>query len=337
VLGAAKTISFTATGFFGRTPVKISVASLSPPNKAFIQDTDAKTKAIATVYASDGKTQTEYSRAGNRCTKSDAAAHFGDLESQTAALSTPADFLTPDAFAKFHHAAVDPAGLYRMPLGKQQERTIEEVLVLDQAMGLPLSASVFITPSKTPAVPAQRVLFTDWKLNVPIDEGQFAYAPPATATLYTPPKLLANGVQAPDFTANDKDGHPVKLSDYKGKTVVLDFWATWCSPCQMSLPHTTALARQYAGKGVMVLAINVWDKPAAFQAWLPKHPEYSALTFAIDPSKENAKGIATGLYGVAGIPTQYVIGKDGRIIKSIVGYDQGSTALEDALKTAEAE
>ena len=59
MLGAAKTISFTATEFFGRTPVKISVASLSQPNKAFIQDTDAKTKAITTVYASDGKTQTE--------------------------------------------------------------------------------------------------------------------------------------------------------------------------------------------------------------------------------------------------------------------------------------
>jgi len=193
--------------------------------------------------------------------------------------------------------------------------------VLDQATGLPLSASVFI----------------DWKLNAPVDEGRFAYAPPATATLYTPPKLLANGTQAPDFTANDKDGKPVKLSDYKGKTVVLDFWATWCGPCQMSLPHTTKVAKQYAGKGVTVLAVNVWDKPDAFQAWLPKHPEYSALTFAIDPSKEDAKGIATGLYGVAGIPTQYIIGKDGRIVKSIVGYDQGSTALEDALKTAEAE
>ena len=109
-------------------------------------------------------------------------------------LSTLADFLTPEAFAKFHHAAIDPAGLYRMPLGKQQERTIEEVLVLDQATGLPISASVFITPSKTPDVPAQRVLFSDWKLNVPVDEGQFVYVPPATATLYTPPKLLATGI-----------------------------------------------------------------------------------------------------------------------------------------------
>ena len=66
--------------------------------------------------------------------------------------------------------------------------------MLDQATGLSISASVFITPSKTPDVPAQQVLFSDWKLNVPVDEGQFVYAPPATATLYTPPKLLANGI-----------------------------------------------------------------------------------------------------------------------------------------------
>ena len=338
VLGAAKTIQFTATEMMGRgdTPGIVSTASLAQPNKAFIQDTNAKTKVVDTVYASDGKTQTEYRRSRNLYTKSDAAAHFADLESRTVALSSLTDFLTPEAFSKFHHAAADPAGLYRMPLGKQEERTIEEVLVLDQATGLPLSASVFITPSKTPDMPAQRVLFTDWKLNAPVDEGQFAYTPPVTAKLYTPPKLLADGVQAPDFTANDKDGHPVKLSDYKGKTVVLDFWATWCGPCQMSLPHTTKVAKQYAGKGVTVLAVNVWDKPDAFEAWLPKHPEYSALTFAIDPTKVDAKGIATGLYGVSGIPTQYVIGKDGRIVKSIVGYDEGSTALEDALKTAEA-
>lgn len=83
-----------------------------------------------------------------------------------------------------------------------------------------------------------------------------------------------------------------------------------------------------------MLAINVWDKPDAFQTWLPKHPEYAALHFAIDPASVQDKGIATGLYGVSGIPTQYVIDRDGRIVKSIVGYEAGSKALEDALKAA---
>ena len=334
VLGAAQTIQFRVTEFRGSTPLRVSHAYLAQPNKAFVQERDAKTAAVDTFYASDGKTQTEYRQSRKSYTKSDAAARLNDLESRTVPFSVLTDFLTPDAFAKFHHAAGDAAGLYRMPLGEQGGKTIEEVLVVDETTGLPSSISIFITPSKTPDVPAERFLFTDWTLNAPISEGKFAYAPPASATLYTPPKLLADGVQAPDFTANDKDGHPVKLSDYKGKTVVLDFWATWCGPCQMSLPHTTKVATQYADKGVTVLAVNVWDKPDAFQAWLPKHPEYASLHFAIDPSTNDAKGIATGLYGVSGIPTQYIIGPDGRIVKSIVGYDSGSTALEDALKAA---
>jgi len=336
VLGAAKTIQFTATEVLGGVPEEVSIASLSQPNKVFIQDMNAKTKALDEVYACDGKTQTEYRRSRARYTKADAAARLGDLESNTLAFSSLTVFLTPAAFAKYHHAATDPAGVYRTLLGKQQDKAIEGVLALDQTTGLPTSLSIFITPSKTPDVPVEKILFTGWKLNTPVDEGKFAYTPPATAALYSPLKLLADGVQAPDFTANDKDGNPVKLSDYRGKTVVLDFWATWCGPCQISLPHTAALAKQYAGRGVTVLAVNVWDKPDAFQAWLPKHPEYGGLTFAIDPSKDDAKGIATGLYGVSGIPTQYVIGKDGRVVKSIVGYDAGSTDLEDALKAASA-
>ena len=334
VLGAAKTIQFTATEMIGGVPEEVSVASLALPNKAFIQDVDAKTKAPDIVYASDGKTQTEYRRSRARYTKSDAAARLGDLDSRTLALSALTVFLTPEAFAKYHHAATDPAGTYRTPLGTQEGKTVEGVLALDPMTGLPTSLSIFITPSKNPDRPAQRILFTGWKLNAPIDDARFAYTPPATAALYTPPKLLAGGAQAPNFTANDKDGRPVKLSDYKGKVVVLDFWATWCGPCQMSLPHTTAIAKQYAAKGVTVLAVNVWDKPDAFRAWLPKHPQYATLHFAIDPATVQDKGIATGLYGVSGIPTQYVIGKDGRIVKSIVGYDEGSTALEDALKAA---
>ena len=334
VLGVAKTIQFIATESRGGVSQEVSLALLAPPNKAFIQDTDAKTKAIDRIYVSDGKTQTDYRHDRNRYTKSDAPAHLSDADSGTLAVSALTVFLTPEAFAKYHHAASDPAGVYSTLLGKQEGKTIEGVLALNPATGLPVSLSVFITPSKQPGVPTEKIVFMGWKLNAPIDEGRFAYTPPASATLYTPPKLLADGTQAPDFTANDKDGHPVKLSDYLGKIVVLDFWATWCGPCQMSLPHTTKIAKQYAGKDVTVLAVNVWDKPEAFQAWLPKHAQYAALHFAIDPAQVQDKGIATGLYGVSGIPTQYIIGKDGRIVKSIVGYDKGSTDLEDALKAA---
>ncbi len=347
VLGAARTIQFTATYVKRGHRREFSVAYLELPNKAFVQDADAKTKKIDIVYACDGKTQTEYRRSRGHYTQSTAPASINDADTHTLALSALGDFMDPAAFAKliYKHtgrmrrhekllAAYDK-GFGRDAKG---QRTREDIFI-DPITGLPEKVIFVVLANEAHGVSdifqeTARIEFTDWKLNAPIGNAKFAYTPPATATLYTPPKLLADGTQAPDFTADDKDGRPVKLSDYKGKVVVLDFWATWCGPCQMSLPHTAALAKQYAGKGVTVLAVNVWDKPDAFQAWLPAHPQYAALHFAIDPATVQDKGIATGLYGVSGIPTQYVIGKDGRVMKSIVGYDEGSTALEDALKAA---
>jgi len=148
------------------------------------------------------------------------------------------------------------------------------------------------------------------------------------------PSLLAAGTLAPDFTVNDKVGKLVKLSDYKGKIVVLDFWATWCGPCQMSLPHTNEVAKQFADKGVVVLAVCVSDTQAAFDGWLPQHPEYDAITFAFDPAKRGGPLGSGPLYHVSGIPTQYVIGKDGKVIVSFVGYGGPTTDLADAITKA---
>jgi len=127
VLGAAKTIQFTATHFLGRAgiPIRVSTALLAQPNKAFIRDTDAQTKAISMVYASDGRTQTEYRQSRELYTKSDAAARLNDMDSATFALAALTEFLTPAEFARFHRAAGDPAGVYRMPLGTRGAQTIE--------------------------------------------------------------------------------------------------------------------------------------------------------------------------------------------------------------------
>ncbi len=336
VLGAAKTIQFTATETLGGVPMTISTATLVQPNKAYVQDTDVKKKTVSTIYVSDGKTQTEYRPSRSVYTKTSAASDFQDAESRTLAFSALGDFNDPKSFAKFQHTAADAPGIYRQPVGVQQGKTITEILAVDMATGLPKSLSIAITPDPTPARPAMQIVFSDWKLNAPIDDTKFAYTPPADAKLYVAPQILANGTVAPDFTVQDKDGKAVKLSDYKGKTVVLDFWATWCGPCQSSLPHTTAMEKKYADKNVVVLAVNVWDTPAAFEAWLPKHPEYAPLHFAIDPNADQSKSVASALYGVSGIPTQYVIGPNGKIIKSIVGYETGDTQLEDALKTTAA-
>ena len=360
VLGAAKTIQFTATLYRNAVPsgsfladksndkaARVSNAMLVQPNKACVVDMDAKTKAVEVVYVSDGKIQTEYRASRQHYTKSETPARISDMDSRTLALSTLTDFYDAKAFARF--SDLGAIGLnekpqnhaYRFLLGTENGKQSYEYVLVNHKTGLPLFVSVAIDVTERddwgPGThleqrETERIVFTHWKLNAPIDEAKFAYTPPAEAKLYTPPALLANGTAAPDFTVQDKDGKPVKLSDYKGKTVVLDFWATWCGPCQSSLPHTTEMAKKYAAKNVVVLAVNVWDSKAAFDTWLPKHPEYAPLHFAIDPNPDQSKSVASALYGVSGIPTQYVVGPDGRIKKSIVGYDEGSPELEEALK-----
>jgi len=148
-------------------------------------------------------------------------------------------------------------------------------------------------------------------------------------------KLLTAGTLAPDFSVVDKNGKASKLSDYRGKIVVLDFWATWCPPCMASLPHTNEVAKKMADKGVVTLAVNVWDKKDAFDAWLPKNEtKYDSITFVLDPS-EGGQAIATPLYHVSGIPTQYTIDRDGKIRKSFVGFDGPTDDLENTIAAAD--
>ena len=153
--------------------------------------------------------------------------------------------------------------------------------------------------------------------------------PPASVKPRVPATLLANGTPAPDFTAQDKDGKPVHLSDYKGKIVVLDFWATWCGICMFEMPQMKTLGSKYADKNVVVLAVNVLDAPSAFQTWILKRPEYTPVIFAIDPGQIHI----AALYHISGLPTQYIIGADGKIVISIVGFQRNNTRLEDALTT----
>lgn len=147
------------------------------------------------------------------------------------------------------------------------------------------------------------------------------------------PVLLKNGSRAPDFVVHDDGGRPIKLSSYRGKVVVLDFWATWCGPCQESLPATNKVAAKFSKKGVVFLGVNVWDKKEAFHQWLPEHRNYSSIKFAIDP-RGAGQDVATKLYHVSGIPTQYILDRKGRVVASTVGYDNDESGLENGIKKA---
>jgi thiol-disulfide isomerase/thioredoxin len=160
----------------------------------------------------------------------------------------------------------------------------------------------------------------------------FQYSPAPGFQLYVPP--AAPGTIAPNFTVENADGSKVKLSDFAGKIVVLDFWAVWCQPCELTLPLTDKLAAQYKNKGVVFLPICSWDTLSDFRSWKKARPAWT-MHFVFDPAGEDqADSIAQKSYGVYQIPTQYVIGRNGRVVYCGYCDPNNETPLIDAIDRA---
>jgi thiol-disulfide isomerase/thioredoxin len=125
----------------------------------------------------------------------------------------------------------------------------------------------------------------------------------------------AVGDVAPVYLGNGIDGKKVSLEDYKGKVVVISFWATWCSPCRQELPVLERI--QIAGKGqIQVVAINIESRDIFHSATKILKDATMKLT-----NNSNQRGYAD--YGVKGIPHFVVIGKDMRIVSIREGYGPG--------------
>lgn len=181
------------------------------------------------------------------------------------------------------------------------------------------------------------------RTNEPVAEPNkiFAYNPPTGVKKEDPkemerqrPPLLAAGTAAPDFTATDRDGKAVKLSDFKGKVFVLDFWASWCPPCVASMPHNQTVAKKLRAEGlpVVLFAVDNSEERDPFLGWLKAHSELDAITFA--HADRGQTDIAGKLYQVSGIPTQYVIDAQGVVRASFVGFGGPTDDLEKAVRQA---
>ncbi|MCK1993659.1 TlpA family protein disulfide reductase [Peribacillus muralis] len=123
---------------------------------------------------------------------------------------------------------------------------------------------------------------------------------------------LKIGAKAPNFSLKTLDGKQVELADYRGKKVMLNFWATWCPPCKKEMPDMEKYAQQ-AGDDVVVLAVNI-DPENDVQAFVQEN----GITFTIPLDSNSAKNPVNERYKVLSIPTTYFIDKQGKITNKVL-------------------
>lgn len=123
---------------------------------------------------------------------------------------------------------------------------------------------------------------------------------------------------APNFQGVTVSGETVKLSDFENKVLVLDFWASWCEPCQEEFPFLIDLYKQYKDEGFVVIAINLDEHPEAMQKFLARL-EIQKVPF---PIISDSKGKTPKLYGVEAMPTTFFIDRKGMIRYKHAGFKE---------------
>ena len=132
---------------------------------------------------------------------------------------------------------------------------------------------------------------------------------------------------APDFSLESLDGGTMRLSDLRGKAVLLNFWATWCGPCKIEMPWFVDLQNQYRAQGLQIVGVAMDD---ASKADIAKFAKDMGVNYPILIGKE-AVGDEYG--GVPALPETFLIGRDGKIVDKIIGL-RGKSEIEDSIKKA---
>jgi thiol-disulfide isomerase/thioredoxin len=136
-----------------------------------------------------------------------------------------------------------------------------------------------------------------------------------------------------DFNIPTIDGRTIRLSDYRGKVLVVDFWATWCPPCREETPALVKIANQFGPRGVEVLGLHIDDRGRSSQEAIRDFVKQFGIPYTI--------GLATDDMFIAylgreddSIPQTLVFGRDGKVVAHFIGYDPSSPELDQAVEQA---
>ena len=135
------------------------------------------------------------------------------------------------------------------------------------------------------------------------------------------------GVTAPNFELTTLDGQRIKLSDYRGKAVLLNFWATWCSPCKVEMPWFVELQKKYGSDGLVILGVAMDDSDT------PKIAQFASEMGVNYPVLLGTDKVSEEYGNVEFLPTSFYINRDGKIVGKGTGL-LGRSEIEDNVRKA---
>jgi thiol-disulfide isomerase/thioredoxin len=142
----------------------------------------------------------------------------------------------------------------------------------------------------------------------------------------TTPRITQSTI-APDFSLESLDGKTTHLSDFRGKAVLLNFWATWCGPCKIEMPWFVDLQNQYRAQGFQIVGVAMDD---GSKEDIAKFAKDMGVNYPILIGKDS---VGDEYGGVPALPQSFLIARDGKIVDKIVGL-RGKAEIEDSIKKA---
>jgi thiol-disulfide isomerase/thioredoxin len=156
--------------------------------------------------------------------------------------------------------------------------------------------------------------------------GPISAANPALASHLKALRLITYPARTtpPHFSGSGVDGRPVSMAAFRGKVILVNFWASWCPECRPEMPAMERLHRELASRGLAVVAVNARERREV----VARHAQELGLTFPVvlDPDGEIG-----ALYGVVGLPATFLVGRDGRAVAFAVGSREWGGAPARAL------